>query len=191
MNRHNKKIEKLTNYAVSYPWLIALLLVIFITVIRRYSIQNIDIFYTGTLFIQTFGSAFYLKKKLDLDKKDRTNRTIFLLAILSGWLLISLIFIRLNISWFIIELLVLSLSITITLTIINVFYRISFHTALNTSLMILLNHIAGWIYWPLFLLVPIIAWTRLVLKKHTLLQVILGASVPFVVYFIVIFLFLN
>jgi hypothetical protein len=191
MNNKNSNVEKLTNYAVSYPWLIILLLFIFVSVVSRYSIQNIDIIYTGALFIQTFGSAFILKKKLNLDKKDRTNRTIFLLAILSGWLLISLIFIRLNISWFIIELLVLSLSITITLTVINVYYRISFHTALNTSLMILLNHIALWLYWPLFLLIPIIAWTRLVLKKHTLLQVILGAFVPFGVYFIIKLLFLN
>jgi len=187
----NKKIETITNYAVSYPWLILLLLLIFISVIRKYSIQDIDIIYTGALFFQTFGSAFILKKKLNLDKKDRTNRTIFLLAILSGWLLISLIFISLHISWFIIELLILSLSITIILTIINVFYRISFHTALNTSLMILLNHIAGWIFWPLFLLIPVIAWTRLILKKHTLFQVILGAIVPFTVYFIITLLFLT
>lgn len=187
----NKSIQKLTNYAVSYPWLIVLLLLIFISVIRKYSIQNIDIIYVGALFIQTFGSAYILKKKLNLDKKDRTNRTIFLLAILSGWLIISLIFIGLHLSYFIIELLILSLCITTVLTIINIYYRISFHTSLNTSLLILLNHIADWSFWPLFLIIPIIAWTRLALKKHTLYQVILGATVPFVVYYVVIFFFIN
>ncbi|MCA9380575.1 hypothetical protein KC675_05340, partial [Candidatus Dojkabacteria bacterium] len=81
--------------------------------------------------------------------------------------------------------------ITIILIIIHVFYRISFHTALNTSLVILLNHIEGCIFWPLFLLIPVIAWTRLILKKHTLFQVILGAIVPFTVYFIITLLFLT
>lgn len=191
MKINNKSIERFTNLAVSYPWLLLLLLLIFFSVTRKHTIQLIDIIYTGTLFIQTFGTASILKRKLNLDKKDRTNRTIFLLIILSGWLLISLFFINLNISWFVVELLILSLAITIVLSINNIFYRISFHTALNTSLLILLNHIADWIYWPLFLIVPFIAWSRLKLKKHTIRQVIMGATVPFLVYFVLFQLFLN
>ena len=59
-------------------------------------------------------------------------------------------------------------------SVITLWWKISGHTGVFTLVFILLNHIFVGMLWWLVILVPILAWSRVVLKKHTLFQVIGG-----------------
>lgn len=63
--------------------------------------------------------------------------------------------------------------------VISLFWKISGHAggiALATGLVILWY---GWAWWPIFLLVPLIGWARVVTKNHTIAQVIAGTAYSF------------
>lgn len=139
------------------------------------------------LVVWTFTVGLILKNRLNLDSKDRKYRTYLLATVISGWFFISIIYWG-SFSWFMRDALKIALTTTTVLLINNIFYRISFHVSLSTSLFILVNHFSAWVFWPLFLAVPLIGWSRIYLKKHTLLQVIAGFLVPFVVYFLMQYL---
>lgn len=59
-------------------------------------------------------------------------------------------------------------------TYITFFWKISAHAAVNTTGVLILVHLFGWWLWPLFLLVPVVAWSRWEQEKHTPLQLLGG-----------------
>ncbi|MBU0708844.1 hypothetical protein KJ596_03805 [Patescibacteria group bacterium] len=62
-------------------------------------------------------------------------------------------------------------------------YKISVHAALNTVFYLLLNQAASWRFWFLFPVVIIVCWSRWLLKKHTIGQLILGVAVVAIIWF--------
>lgn len=137
------------------------------------------------LGVWTFGIALFFRHKFDLDNKNRNHRTYFLSIFVAGWVTISILY------WqFFSEVIHDALKIAlITISIIlvnNIFYRISFHVCLTVSLLILVNHFTSWSYLILFCIVPVIAWSRIYLKKHTLFQTVAGFLVPVFVYILII-----
>lgn len=64
---------------------------------------------------------------------------------------------------------------------ITFFWKISAHLAANGFVVAVIIATFGWQWWPLVLILPVIAWARVVRKKHTVMQTILGGTVPFVV----------
>ena len=156
--------------------------ILFGTILKNeYGFSQYD--YVGILILSTwtFGVAFFLKNRFDLDNKNRKYRTYFLSIFVIGWTLFSLIYWQ-KFSPHIQDSLKIALTIISIVLINNVFYRISFHVALSTSLLILINHFTGWDFFLLFIIIPVIAWSRVYLRKHTLAQVILGFLVPVIVY---------
>ena len=71
------------------------------------------------------------------------------------------------------------LGLIITLTTLK--WKISIHSAVNASLVILLILIYGTKVWWLFLLPLVVSWSRVVRRKHTLLQVAAGTLLPVIV----------
>jgi membrane-associated phospholipid phosphatase len=59
-------------------------------------------------------------------------------------------------------------------TLTTLFWKISLHLMLNTAAIILINSLFDWTLLYLFLLIPVIGWSRYYLKHHTLLQIIMG-----------------
>lgn len=57
---------------------------------------------------------------------------------------------------------------------ITTVWKISGHTSANALAVGLVISWFGWSWWPLLLIVPLVAWARVVRKDHTLLQVIVG-----------------
>lgn len=57
---------------------------------------------------------------------------------------------------------------------ITFFWKISVHAAVSVAAVMILVHLFGWVVWPLFLLVPIVAWSRWEQEKHTPMQLLLG-----------------
>lgn len=183
-----KKFASIVSMIGTSPVWVLLWLAILALVFRsKFTLHNQDLLGIALLGIWTFVVGMTLRSRLNLDSKDRKYRSYLILSIISGWSLISLVFWD-NFSWFLQEALTIAIFITTTLLVNNVLYRISFHVSLSTSLLILVNHFSSWIFWPLFLVVPLIGWSRLYLKKHTLLQVIAGFVVPFIVYFLLQYL---
>lgn len=64
---------------------------------------------------------------------------------------------------------------TLFMTLINLRWKISGHTAGLTAPLVALSVGFGWITAPLYILVPLVAWSRVVLGAHTPAQVIAGS----------------
>jgi len=67
------------------------------------------------------------------------------------------------------------LSGVIAFTVINLWWKISLHTALVTALVTVMVILYGWIATAGLVLVLLIAWARLALRQHSLAQVVAGA----------------
>jgi membrane-associated phospholipid phosphatase len=68
-------------------------------------------------------------------------------------------------------------------TIVNLFWKISAHAAGSAGPATGIVVVFGW--WTLFIMVPIvaaIAWSRVVLEKHSISQVVLGVLVAVACY---------
>ena len=187
MRKHAKTISSIGTDPL---WVLVWLIVLGYIFLSRYSVTTEDFLGMIILTVWTFTAGLILRKTLNLESKDRRYRTYLLSAITAGWICVSLIYWEFF-SAFFQEALLIAFFIIVVLTIINVFYRISFHVGLSTSLLILVNHFSGWILLPLFLIVPLIGWSRVELNKHTVAQVIAGFLVPFVVYFLLMTTIFN
>lgn len=67
-------------------------------------------------------------------------------------------------------------------TIITIFYKISFHMIGVTSLVSVILLTLGPAVWPVALALPTVAWSRRILKRHTVPQLIFGTLLPIVVF---------
>ena len=117
----------------------------------------------------------------DIFMPDRRSR-LMPLAVLLVWMLLMYWLIRYWRAPEIVEIFVLAAVIlTAALSLVTLVWKISFHaatiTAAATTLIML-----GWVYtWPLIALVPLVGWSRVRLKRHTLQQVIWGSVVGAIV----------
>lgn len=72
--------------------------------------------------------------------------------------------------------------------VITWFWKISVHLAANSFVIAIVVYLYGWQWWPLLLALPVIAWARVVQKKHTIMQTIAGTALTFAVTAIGFFL---
>lgn len=72
-------------------------------------------------------------------------------------------------------------------TLTTLFWKISMHLMLNTAAIILTNSLFNWHLMFLFLLLPLIAWSRYYLKHHTLAQMVAGTLLTVIVFATVAF----
>lgn len=110
----------------------------------------------------------------DLPKKE--ERYLFLGISFASYLISVLVI------YFFGNQLLLSLSLIIlvlltVLAIITYFWKISLHTSMNTGGAILLDFLFNWQIPWVFLMIPIIFWSRLLLKRHNFAQLIAGIIV--------------
>lgn len=133
------------------------------------------------LFFQVFIPYFYiflkykLKKISDLDITERKQRHNPMI-ITSISFLISLIFVYFLGNYFLIKILIMTFLIMIINTIITFFWKISLHMTINIIFSILVNYLFNWKFSIIYLTIPLIFWSRLYLKKHTINQ-LLGALI--------------
>lgn len=71
------------------------------------------------------------------------------------------------------------LAIEIVGTAVTYFWKVSIHLAAYTFVITTLNVLFGWQWWPLFLLILPLMWARVVRKKHTVMQTVVGAGLSF------------
>jgi len=120
---------------------------------------------------------------LDLTRREERNQWLNWIVV-SGWLG--------TIASFAFEppqlyrsLLILSMVVLTTATLITFYKKISLHMTGATTTYLIINIIFDWRYWWLAVLLPMIAWARWYLKKHTPVQLLLGTALPVVIFLII------
>jgi membrane-associated phospholipid phosphatase len=62
--------------------------------------------------------------------------------------------------------------------IVTLYWKISVHAGTNAAIVAFFNHFYGWDkYWWLVLILILVLWSRVVIKKHTWMQVLVGSGV--------------
>jgi membrane-associated phospholipid phosphatase len=167
----------LTPVTISIP---AVLLVAF------YNTKNVAsaLFYTCvTLFFLSFGPMLYiiigvrLGKFSDVDvsrRKERTGPFLFSLAsVVAGLITLVLINAPKNLQ----TLLILTAVSCIVMLFITLWWKISIHASSMAGTVTFLTALYGVIVLPAFLLVILVSWSRVVLRRHTVAQVVAGTLV--------------
>jgi hypothetical protein len=122
----------------------------------------------------------YVAHKLNLvtdwDLPIRRERILFLIITIISWIVsLFLIYVFGNNPLFKVSLIVFIL--IILLSVITLFWKISFHAAINTAGVIFINYLFDNQLLYLWLLIPLVCWARLTLKRHTFSQLFAGVMV--------------
>ncbi len=125
----------------------------------------------------------------DLDLTNREDRPLYLVVFIISLIAALFVMYFLHLPLKFIVYTVSGLAMTIITTVITFYWKISFHTAVTTSVVTAINILGGLRFAPLFLLVPLIGWARVVLKKHTFWQVVGGFLVALAITEAVFYLF--
>lgn len=64
---------------------------------------------------------------------------------------------------------------------ITFFYKVSFHITFSYTFSILINMLFSFKTWWLYPLVPMVFWSRLILKKHTVMQMLLAITIDTII----------
>ncbi|WP_126581536.1 hypothetical protein [Tengunoibacter tsumagoiensis] len=112
----------------------------------------------------------------DIDVSDRSQRTGPFLFIIGSSLVGALILSFANGPKDLITILVLTALTSALMMIITFWWKISMHAASIAAVSTMLTMLYGVVILPAFLLVILVDWSRVVLKRHTLGQVIAGSS---------------
>lgn len=100
------------------------------------------------------------------------------LTFIMVWALVCLMLARrweapLVVEFFVVAAIVL----TGILSLVTLFWKISFHGATISAAATATLMVAGSSAWPMMLLVPLVGWARVRLKRHTLRQVVYGSLI--------------
>lgn len=125
----------------------------------------------------------------DIDLSDREERPAFLAVFITTLLIATILLYVLGAPQKLFVYALSGLLVTVTTAIVTLFWKISYHTTVTTSVVSAIAIIGGLRFAWLFLLIIPVAWARVTLKKHTLLQVIFGAVVAFLITYAVFHLF--
>jgi membrane-associated phospholipid phosphatase len=100
------------------------------------------------------------------------------LAVMISWIIICLGLIRYWRAPVVVEaMLVIALVLAGVLSVVTLFWKISFHGAAISAAAMTTMMTAGSWTWPVMLLVPLVGWSRVRLTRHTPRQVIYGSMV--------------
>jgi len=127
---------------------------------------------------------FYRKKVVDLYVSKKEFRTPFFLIAIALYSMAAVIFFATNTK--IMFLLALSYTfVTVILLLVNRFWKVSVHSAGVAGPVFALIFVFGVIVLPLSLLLVLVSWSRIRLKKHTFMQTLAGSLIPVAVGLVV------
>jgi membrane-associated phospholipid phosphatase len=136
-----------------------------------------------------FALAYKLGWVSDIDLSHRKERPIFLSVFTISLAVASVLLYILGVPKPFFVYAFSGLIMVIFASIITLSWKISFHTAVTTSVVTAIVILGGLHFWAFLLLVPIIGWARVALKKHSLWQVTGGALLAFAITVVTFHLF--
>lgn len=113
----------------------------------------------------------------DIDLSNRQERPAFLGVFIAVLFAATAILYFLNVPQKLFVYALSGLLVTVATALITLFWKISYHTTVTTSIVTAIIILGGMRFVFLALLVPLVAWARVALKKHNLWQVVFGALV--------------
>ena len=123
---------------------------------------------------------FYRKNVVDIDISKKEMRTPFFAVAAAFYSIAAVIFFATNTT--IMFLLALSYAfVTIILLLVNRFWKVSVHSAGVTGPVFALIFVFGFMVLPLSLMIVLVSWSRIKLKKHTFTQTFVGSLIPIAV----------
>ena len=127
---------------------------------------------------------FYRKNVGDLYVSKRKARTPFFLIAITSYSFAAIIFVFTNTK--IMFLLALGyILVSIILMSVNLFWKVSVHSAGVTGPIFALIFVFGVIVLPLSLVILLVSWSRIKLKMHTFRQTLVGTLIPIAVGFVI------
>ena len=138
----------------------------------------------GSLIPFVFILILYKKKKInDLHVPKREERIKPTLVTLVSYMLGFFVFYIFNSPVYLRAVFFGSFLTALVLTLITYFWKISFHTSWITFFCITYYVIFGKWMIPLAVFIPLVAWARVKIKRHTIAQVICGSAVTIITGF--------
>ncbi len=112
-------------------------------------------------------------KKVDIDLSDKKSRIAQVKVVIFGLFFATISAFVLGHTELRNMLFVIIIYLTIAVLITH-YWKISYHIITNTMLIIAISRIFGMEYLVLLIIIPIVAVSRVKLKKHTIMQTIAG-----------------
>ncbi len=79
------------------------------------------------------------------------------------------------------EILLVFWTMAVVFAVVTLFWKISVHAGTNAAVVAFFNHYYGWDrFWWLVLVLIVVLWSRVEIKKHTWAQVLVGATLALV-----------
>jgi len=125
----------------------------------------------------------------DIDLSKREERPAFLVVFISSLLVATILLYVLDVNQKFFVYALSGLVVTVATALITLFWKISYHTTVTTSVVTALAILGGLHFAWLFLFIIPVGWSRVALKKHTPWQVVGGAVVAFLLTYMVFSLF--
>ncbi len=180
-----KKLANLLAIALG-PHILLPLLFILIVLKSGLNSNQLKIIFPTVLLLQVVVPIAYLIiaprfgwiGKWDMKKKEE-RRPFFALMLTLNIISLTVIYFFGNKLLF--QLNLIFISLLVILFVITIFWKISLHTSFNTGAALIINFLFNWKVPILYLIIPIIFWSRLKLKKHTINQLITGIVVTSVI----------
>ena len=126
---------------------------------------------------------FLFKRKLinDLHVPNREDRIKPLIIAIISYIMGYFVLYLLKAPLFLKSVFTISIVSSVILTTITYFWKVSFHTSWVTSVAVTFYILFG--EWALFLLllIPVIGWARVKIKRHTVMQVVLGTVISAII----------
>ncbi len=167
------------SYVLSAPF-IALYVIIIFSFLSPIGLGYINPFSSilvGSIFLVLIpmGSVYYFNKK-DIEVNKKEDRTKLYLISIVSYLMSSAIFWLLN-SHIMFVISMAYVFVSSAVSIINIFWKISAHSAGIAGPTTALVHVFGTNLIPLYILTLLVFWIRIRIKAHNILQLIIGAIV--------------
>ncbi len=126
------------------------------------------------LVVLPFAYIFILYKQsaitdLDLTKRQQRFKPLFFIFI---FLIISFVIVHLFGTKLLSDLFVITFVLFLIDLLITMFWKISYHMAINVVATILINYLYNWSFPILYVSIPLVFWSRLYLKKHDVWQLL-------------------
>ncbi len=189
-----ERIANLTSNILN-PFLVSLVLILLLSLKSTSSILDAvkwSLISIAVSILPVFGVIIYLVRNQRLEstfinvRKQRTK--IYLLAgVCAG--IGCIIFPYLGAPKELMATFVAGLSAVVVFMCVNLLWKISLHTALVTASVTVLIILYGSIAVVTVVLIPLIAWSRIELKHHSLAQVAAGALLAALIVVVVFYLF--
>ena len=130
------------------------------------------------------------KMHTDIDITDRTKRTLPLFFAVCSYLIGSLVLLSMGAPALTTALMLIYSSNTLIILFINLSWKISIHTMGVAGPTVALTYLFGFSGLLFGLLIPLVMWSRVKLKKHTISQVLAGGLAGIILTYIQLYFIL-